>query len=442
MSGDAEKLAEETVTQLITDSPVYKVFSMVASDAMLIWNTATVLEITHFVTTWIMIFILMYTLRDILARLLKSAGHTESPIDDMLIRFSLLLLSPTPAQLVDVHTVMDIAISMVLAARASFTPTEHQKEMFFTLYKLFGITRLMLSFSFHINSIMLEFAEIFKVGDLQNRGLFYIKNIARGVVWVLGSVYILQACFGIDCTSLFAGLGIGSVALALGLQSTLSSFFASAMIFLDSRLQVDDWVLLDGMCGQVRWVGLFSTKLRLKDETIGGHMLTVPNAALANAKVINYTEHEVECDTPCKANTEDDHSTSNWKNNDSAKLSRYTGTEIFVRHGTPVAKVRKVKEIVQRACEGDAAEKEDPAMADFLGATELCWCNLVEVTLQGIHWNVRYNIFYTDLQKFRDVKEEINLRVLEGLEAEGVELVGPVQVLKVDGPAASNIPHA
>ena len=47
--------------------------------------------------------------------------------------------------------------------------------------------------------------------------------------------------------------------------------------------------------------------------------------------------------------------------------------------------------------------------------TGFCWCSMSDIAPQGIHFNVRYDIFATDLGVFRDIKEEINFLILEAL---------------------------
>jgi hypothetical protein len=49
----------------------------------------------------------------------------------------------------------------------------------------------------------------------------------------------------------------------------------------------------DGTVGQVRWIGLRSTQLRVKE---GGHLLTIPNGQISTQKILNYTVHDHDVD--------------------------------------------------------------------------------------------------------------------------------------------------
>ena len=48
-----------------------------------------------------------------------------------------------------------------------------------------------------------------------------LVNIVRSVIWVVGLSIMLSACFGVDVNALLAALGIGGVALSLGMQDTV-----------------------------------------------------------------------------------------------------------------------------------------------------------------------------------------------------------------------------
>ena len=50
-----------------------------------------------------------------------------------------------------------------------------------------------------------------------------IINVVRIVVWVIGLSIMLSACFNVDVNGLIAALGIGGVALSLGVQDTVTS---------------------------------------------------------------------------------------------------------------------------------------------------------------------------------------------------------------------------
>lgn len=110
-----------------------------------------------------------------------------------------------------------------------------------------------------------------------------IRKSLRLSIIVLGLVQAAQILSDKPITSILAGLGIGGLALALAAQDTLKNFFGSIVIFIDKPFQVSDRVIIDGFDGSVEEVGLRSTKIR----TLDGHLITIPNAEIANKPIQN-----------------------------------------------------------------------------------------------------------------------------------------------------------
>lgn len=94
---------------------------------------------------------------------------------------------------------------------------------------------------------------------------------------------------GIHLTALWTTLGVGSVAVALALQETLSNLFSGLYLLADRPLSPGDYIKLDsGYEGYVLRVGWRSTSIR----TLGNNLIVVPNATLAKAVLINYSKPE------------------------------------------------------------------------------------------------------------------------------------------------------
>jgi small-conductance mechanosensitive channel len=111
-----------------------------------------------------------------------------------------------------------------------------------------------------------------------------IAVIGLGLLLVLGNL-------GIAIAPLLTALGVGSLAVALALQPTLSNFFAGFHITLARRIRVGDFVELEtGQQGVVTDIGWRSTQLR----ELPNNLVVVPNARLAEVIVRNYSLPEDE----------------------------------------------------------------------------------------------------------------------------------------------------
>ncbi len=104
------------------------------------------------------------------------------------------------------------------------------------------------------------------------------------VVAVLAVIQISHH-FGHDVSSLVAALGIGSLAIGLAAQQTLGNMFAGFTLLVDRPFRPGDRVRLQsGETGRVQEIGIRSTKIVLDDQ----NLLIVPNAELANSRVVNF----------------------------------------------------------------------------------------------------------------------------------------------------------
>ncbi|MGZ3440552.1 MAG: mechanosensitive ion channel family protein [Polyangia bacterium] len=98
-------------------------------------------------------------------------------------------------------------------------------------------------------------------------------------------VIVIAKHFGKDVTSLVAALGVGSLAIGLAAQQTLGNMIAGFVLLVDRPFRPGDRVrLATGEIGEVQLIGVRSTRIRLVD----GNALTVPNAELANSRVVTY----------------------------------------------------------------------------------------------------------------------------------------------------------
>ncbi|MEM9352537.1 MAG: mechanosensitive ion channel family protein [Planctomycetota bacterium] len=104
----------------------------------------------------------------------------------------------------------------------------------------------------------------------------------------LGLLVVLAAFSEELPATLLGGLGIGGVALALASQDTLSNFFGSVMVLFDRPFERGDWVVVDGIEGEVEEVGFRSTRIR----TGLNSQVTMPNSKLASASVDNMGRRE------------------------------------------------------------------------------------------------------------------------------------------------------
>lgn len=108
-----------------------------------------------------------------------------------------------------------------------------------------------------------------------------IVNIVRIAVWVVGGSLILSMCFGVDVGGLITAIGVGGVALSLGLQDTVSNFIGGLQVTIMKIVQPGDHVKIgstEGIVQDVTW-----RQTVVKDFENNVH--TIPNSSINSGEV-------------------------------------------------------------------------------------------------------------------------------------------------------------
>ncbi len=109
-------------------------------------------------------------------------------------------------------------------------------------------------------------------------------DITAKVVLVAGVSYAVLAIWDIDPTPWLASAGVIGIAVGFAAKDTLANLFGGFFIVADAPYKIGDFIVLDsGERGRVTQIGIRSTRLETRDDI----EITIPNAAIANAKIIN-----------------------------------------------------------------------------------------------------------------------------------------------------------
>jgi small-conductance mechanosensitive channel len=108
--------------------------------------------------------------------------------------------------------------------------------------------------------------------------------IAKGTVWTVVLLLVLDNIPGIQVTTLIASLGIGGIAIGLAVQNILADLFASLSIALDKPFVIGDFIVVGEYRGSVEHIGLKSTRLR----SISGEQLVFGNGDLLGSRIQNF----------------------------------------------------------------------------------------------------------------------------------------------------------
>lgn len=180
---------------------------------------------------------------------------------------------------------------------------------------------------------------------------------------------------GVNITAFVTSLGIGGVAIALGLQNVLGDLFASMAIGLDKPFKVGDSIAFGTDSGTVERVGVKSTRLR----ATGGELLVVSNSNLLKEVIHNQTN----------------------------RTERRIVCAFTIAHDTPVAKARA---LVDAAC-------------DIIGSrsdVRFDRGHLLGIGAAGIELEFVYFVRSPDLATACAIRQSVTLAILDWMEHEGV----------------------
>jgi small-conductance mechanosensitive channel len=124
--------------------------------------------------------------------------------------------------------------------------------------------------------------------EQQKGPLAAISLISKVVVWTVVIILVLENIPGIHVTTLIASLGIGGIAIGLGLQKILGDLFASLTISIDRPFVEGDAINIGDFSGTVEHIGLKSTRIR----SYTGEQVIFSNSDLLASRIRNYQSME------------------------------------------------------------------------------------------------------------------------------------------------------
>ena len=151
------------------------------------------------------------------------------------------------------------------------------------------ISIIILAISFRIVTVIAR--KIEKNGNKDK----YDKTVMRTLAYVfnVGAKIVIAVCLigyvGIDTggiTALIASLGVG---IGLAVNGALSNLAGGVLILLTRPFRIDDFIEAQGQSGTVEDIHMICTKLRTPDNKV----VYLPNGALANGNITNYSEKDI-----------------------------------------------------------------------------------------------------------------------------------------------------
>ncbi|NQZ44477.1 MAG: mechanosensitive ion channel [Flavobacteriaceae bacterium] len=121
----------------------------------------------------------------------------------------------------------------------------------------------------------------------------FLLNLASWALKVL-LIIIVISTLGVDVTTFAAVLAAAGLAVGMALQGSLSNFAGGVLLMIFKPYKIGDLIEAQGELGVVKEIEVFTTKLTTPENKLA----IIPNGAMANGNIINYTaEGKIRVDT-------------------------------------------------------------------------------------------------------------------------------------------------
>jgi small-conductance mechanosensitive channel len=207
--------------------------------------------------------------------------------------------------------------------------------------------------------------------------------VGQMLIWIVIALLMLSN-FGIDVTALIAGLGIGGIAIALAVQNVLGDLFASFSILMDKPFVMGDFIVVDDYMGTVEHVGIKTTRLR----SLSGEQVIFSNSDLLKSRLRNYKRMR----------------------------ERRIEFGFGVLYQTPPEKLKKIPTLLRTIIEPQQKVRFERA-------------HLKNFAESSLYFEVVYWMLDPDFDLYMDTQQAINLAIIDGLQAEGVDFAFPSRSL-------------
>jgi len=222
-------------------------------------------------------------------------------------------------------------------------------------------------------------------GDISESVVGTIGSILKAIIWAFAILTVLSN-WGVNVTSLVAGLGIGGLAIAFAFQNILEDIFSSFSIFVDKPFREGDFIKVGTDKGVVKYIGLKTTRI----ETSNGQELIVSNRELTSVRVNNFKRIS----------------------------QRRADFDIGVTYETSKDKLKRVPEIVKEIIEGMSGVEFNRVFLKSFGDSAIVF-NIVFYSTSG------------EFSKYMEVVEKFNYSLFEKFSEEGIEFAYPTQTVFV-----------
>ena len=177
--------------------------------------------------------------------------------------------------------------------------------------------------------------------ERSTRYRFILKSIPPFIKilgWIIALFILIQGIFKPPTSAIYAALASVGIAVGFAAQDILKNIFGGIMILFDRPFQLGDKIQIGEDYGEVKEIGLRSTRIVTKDDSL----ISIPNAEVVNKAVSNSNSGEANCQVVAEIYLPIDVDTNKVRQLalEAARVSRY----VYLNKPIAVLFVNEVKE--------------------------------------------------------------------------------------------------
>lgn len=255
------------------------------------------------------------------------------------------------------------------------------------IFLLFTVLLIAYIFTRVTNVLFAWYAERQEQKKKMSQHILYVfRGIFNAIVYLI-AFFVFMGVAGIDLTGLAIGGAAGAIVIGFALQSVLGDFFSAFSIYFDRPFEIGDYIVVGKYSGTVTKIGMKSTRVQL----LQGEELVLPNSELTKSSVRNFKKMK----------------------------RRRINFSFGVTYDTPLKKLKKIPDIIRDII--DSEKLENVHKLDRIHFTEFGDFSL--------NFDIVYYMNSQEYVKYRDTQQEINFRIKEAFEKEGIEMAFPTQTI-------------
>ncbi|MFD2822196.1 mechanosensitive ion channel family protein [Lacinutrix iliipiscaria] len=150
--------------------------------------------------------------------------------------------------------------------------------------KVIGAIAIWIIGSWVIKAVLKSLRKVLNKKDYDPSLQKFLLNLLSWTLKIVLIVVVLGTV-GVETTSFAAILAAAGLAVGMALQGSLGNFAGGVLLMIFKPIKVGDLIEAQGELGVVKEIEIFTTKL----TGLSNREIIIPNGALSNGNIINYT---------------------------------------------------------------------------------------------------------------------------------------------------------